>query len=236
LKVASSDNTFHPLLEAVAGADKPVIVSTGLATFSEIAEAKCTVERVWADRGIRQDLALLHCVSAYPTPREQANLAAIRTLADTFGNTIGYSDHTLGIEAAVMAVAAGARIVEKHFTIDKAHSDFRDHQLSADPTDLAELVRRIRGVEAMLGDGVRAPQPCERADIAPLRRIPVARRDLAAGTVLGAEDVVWLRRGSIRGQAVKQPVGDRLATAVAAGDVITPQVTAPLAPEMAGTF
>jgi N,N'-diacetyllegionaminate synthase len=233
-KVASSDNTFVPLLETVAAAGKPVLISTGLATLDEVAAARAVIRRVWCEHGFDRQLALLHCVSSYPTPPQQANLAAIRTLADRFGDTVGYSDHTLGIEAAVGAVAVGARIVEKHFTLDKEQSDFRDHQLSADPPELAELVRRIRQVEAMLGDGVKAPQACERDAVAALRRVPVARRDLVAGTVLGPQDIVWLRRGGSRAQAAEHPVGGRLATPLAAGDVITPEALAARAPQMAG--
>lgn len=227
-KVASGDNTFMPLLETIAETGKPIIISTGLATFEEVARARRTVERVWRDLGVRQEVALLHCVSSYPTEARDANLAAIGTLKRAFECTVGYSDHTLGIEAAVLAVAAGARIVEKHFTIDKHLSDFRDHRLSADPDELAALVRRIRDVEAMLGDGTRTPRACERDVITALRRSAVAGRDLPAGTVLGPQDIAWVRPGGgIAPARASELIGRRLAGRVAAGERLDPRVLAP---------
>ena len=226
-KVASSDNTFVPLLEAVAETGLPVIVSTGLATLAEVACARETIQRVWKRCGVEPGLALLHCVSAYPTPAHEANLAAIATLRDAFGHPVGYSDHTLGIEAAVLAVAVGARIVEKHVTIDKAYSSFCDHRLSAEPSELAELVRRVRDVEAMLGDGVRAPRACERGHLPALRRSAIFRRDLPAGAVVGQEDVAWVRPGGgIPPEAAATLLGRRLQAPVRSGAMVTPEVLA----------
>ena len=119
-----------------------------MSTLEEIRSARNILLQAGAP-----DVAILHCSVAYPTPLTEANLNAIGTLKKNFGGTVGYSDHTLGIDAAVYSVACGARIVEKHFTIDKNYSEFRDHQLSADPKDLADLVRRIREVETALGSG-----------------------------------------------------------------------------------
>src|SRR5690606_970215 len=117
------------------------------ADLSIVGRAVEQVRGVWADRRLDPGLALLHCVASYPTPPEQANLGAIAALRAHFpAAVVGYSDHTLGITAATYAVAAGARIVEKHFTLDKNHSDFRDHQLSADPAEMARLVASIRDV------------------------------------------------------------------------------------------
>ncbi len=221
-KIASGDNTFRPLLQAVAETGKPVIVSTGLADLEEIAAAKATIEAVWRKCRVRQELALLHCVSSYPVPADEANLAAIGTLRAAFGCTVGYSDHTLGIDAAALAVAAGARIVEKHFTIAKDHSGFRDHRLSADPRDLAELVRRIRAIERQLGDGRREPQPCERPLVTPLRRSLAVTRDLPAGAVLSRTDLTWVRPGGGYAPGEEALVeGRELAVPVAAGQIIT---------------
>ncbi len=226
-KVASGDNTFYPLLETIAATGRPVIVSTGLATLDEIASAKRTIESVWSERGIGQSLALLHCVSSYPTASHDANLRALGTLKETFQCTVGYSDHTLGIEAAVLSVAAGARIVEKHFTISKDYSDFRDHQLSADPPEMATLVGRIREAERMMGDGARVPRPCERDLIGQLRRRAVARRDLPTGAVLTQDDVIWLRPGGGRTPGSPRILfGRSLAVPVVAGRIITPDVLA----------
>ena len=193
-KIASGDNNFFPLLEAVAATGKPVVLSTGMADAGGVADARACLEAAWRNRGIAGELALLHCVASYPTLPAAANLAAIRTLAAT-GLTVGYSDHTLGIEAAVLAVAAGARIVEKHFTVSKTASAFRDHALSADPADLAAMVRRIREAETYLGDGRKEPQTCEMATMAAARRSAVAACDLPAGTRLSPEHLVWLRPG-----------------------------------------
>jgi sialic acid synthase SpsE len=194
-KIASGDNTFYPLLDTVARLDRPVILSGGLTDTRQLTYSRTHIEQAWRRNGLRQQVAVLHCVTSYPVAPEQANLAAIATLVRELGGTIGYSDHTLGIEAPVLAVASGARIVEKHFTIDHSFSDFRDHQLSADPVELAELVRRIRQTEVLLGSGEKLPQECERAIEGAVRRSIVARCDLPAGTVLRWEHLGWLRPG-----------------------------------------
>jgi N,N'-diacetyllegionaminate synthase len=214
-KIASGDNTFIPLIEAVARTGKPVLLSCGIASLDELRYAQAVIRRTWNEAGAGQKLAALHCVSSYPVPRHEANLAAIGRLRAELGCTVGYSDHTLGIEAAVLAVAAGARIVEKHFTLDKNTSDFRDHQLSADPPEMAELVRRIREAESFLGDGRKQRQPSEEAAATALRRSIVARRDLPAGTPLSWADITWVRPGggiapggeiALLGRVLKVPV------------------------------
>lgn len=193
LKIASGDSDFWPLLDVAAGSDRPLIVSTGLADLDQVDRTVAFVEE---RRPGRRDLALLHCVASYPAPPEEVNLRAIGLLAEEFpGWTVGYSDHTLGIDVAALAVAAGARIVEKHFTLDKQLSEFRDHQLSADPDDLHELVRRIREIEAVAGRAVKEVQPSEREYATALRRSIVAARDLSAGDRVGSADVTWLRPG-----------------------------------------
>lgn len=221
LKVASGDNTFYPLLDAVARSGKPILLSAGLADCRVLADARSRIERAWAGPG-PAELAVLHCVTSYPVEPEQANLAAIRTLREELGGTVGYSDHTLGIEAAVLAVALGARIVEKHFTIDKNYSDFRDHKLSADPHDLAELARRIKQAGTLLGSGVKVPQECERALAAAVRRSIAARRDLPAGAVLTWDDLTWLRpSGGLAPGQEHLLVGRRLARPCAAGEFLS---------------
>jgi sialic acid synthase SpsE len=228
IKIASGDNTFYPLLETAAATGKPLIVSTGLADLRQIDLARATIERAWSDRGVRQDLALLHCVSSYPVPVEQANLGAIGSLRAVFDCTVGYSDHTLGIDAATIAVAAGARIVEKHFTIAKDHSEFRDHQLSADPSDLKELVRRTRSIERMMGSGDPSPRPCERDMPLLVRRSIAAARDLPAGSVLSREVITWVRPGGGFAPGEEDLVlGRALAAPLAAGRAITPEVLVP---------
>jgi N,N'-diacetyllegionaminate synthase len=197
LKVASGDNTFYPLIEFVAGTDKPVIISTGFADEPEIALAAATVEKIRGGRPNGPEMALLHCVSAYPVEPEVANLGAIHCLSQRFGEiaTIGYSDHTLGTLAATLSIAAGARIVEKHFTLDRNYSDFRDHQLSADPSMMASLVKTIREAETLMGSGDLAPRQIERDSETPVRRSIAAARGLGAGEIVGPDDIMWIRPG-----------------------------------------
>lgn len=197
VKIASGDNDFFPLLKMVAKSGRPMIVSTGA---SELGNIRQLVEFVRSERArqklSKDDFALLHCVSSYPVPVEHANLRAILTLKNAFHDvTIGYSDHTKGIEASSTAVALGARIIEKHFTLDKNYSEFRDHALSADPREMTELVGNIRRVEALLGDGVKRIQPSEVESQAAIRRSIVAKRNLAEGEIIHYDDLLWLRPG-----------------------------------------
>jgi sialic acid synthase SpsE len=192
-KIASGDNHFFPLLEVVCASGKPVVVSSGLSDLDHIHACRRFIDHQWSRRGISQELAILHCVSSYPVPPEQANLLAIKVLAETTGCTVGYSDHTLGIEACVLAVALGARIIEKHFTLDHNYSDFRDHRLSANPAEMRELVRRVREASVLLGTLEKKAQECE-APAAPLiRRSIVAARDLDPGHRLTLADLTWIR-------------------------------------------
>jgi len=222
-KIASGDNDFFPLLSAVARTGKPVLLSTGLLDLAGVARAKAHLEAEWQRAGVQGEIALLHCVVAYPTPDDQANLGAIRDLA-RLGATVGYSDHTPGIEAAVLSVALGARVVEKHFTLDRDLSDFRDHKLSADPRDFAEMVRRIRLAEAMLGPGVKRPMPAEEPNAPAVRRSIAAARTLEAGTVIAPGDLTWVRprRGLAPGHE-DELIGRRLAVQVEDGDVVLPE-------------
>ena len=223
-KVASGDHTCPPLLRAVAATGKPIICSTGFGTMESVTNAKRCIEMEWEARGVRSELALLHCVASYPTPRDQVNLRAIATLAAAFPTcTIGYSDHVLGIDAAVAAVAVGARIIEKHFTLDHRTSDFRDHQLSADPEELRALVARIREVEMMRGTGEKLPQPGEIAVAGALQRSLAAARDLPQGHVLTPRDLTFLRPATgIPASAWDAVLGSTLTRAVRAGEVLMP--------------
>jgi N-acetylneuraminate synthase/N,N'-diacetyllegionaminate synthase len=196
-KIASSDNTFFPLLSAVAATGKPLLLSTGLCADAELRGTVAFLRQSWGlaeEADLSDRLALLHCVTAYPTPDGQAGLRAIATLS-AYGITPGYSDHTLGVDAAVLSVALGARILEKHFTLDKTRETFRDHQLSADPADMAEMVRRVRQAEAMLGLETVCCAPCEEQGRVAYRRSLVAAKDLAAGTVIKTEHLDWVRPG-----------------------------------------
>lgn len=219
-KIASGDNTFFPLLETVAKTGKPVIMSAGMTKLDEIQVSKECIEDVWRREGLTSELALLHCVVSYPTPPEEANLLAIRALAK-LGTTVGYSDHTIGIQAAVLSVALGARIIEKHFTIDKNYSAFRDHQLSADPTDLQELVQRVREASVLLGEETKRIQPAEAGNVTPVRRSIVAAHDLAQGHTIRPEDINWVRPGSgLAPGREKELIGQTLNRAIGQGEII----------------
>jgi len=222
-KVASGDHTCPQMLRAVAATGKPIICSTGFGTLESVANAKHCIDTEWETRGIRSELAFLHCVASYPVPRDQVNLRAIATLATTFpACTIGYSDHALGIEAAVAAAAIGARIIEKHFTLDHRTSDLRDHQLAADSSELRALVTQIHEMEAMRGTGEKRPQPGELAIAEVSQRSLAAARDLPVGHVLSARDLTFLRpaRG-IPAHAFDRVIGTTLTRPMAAGELLT---------------
>jgi sialic acid synthase SpsE len=217
-KIASGDNNFFPLIQQVALTGKPLIISTGLA---DLAHLRRVAEHV-RDAGAGDRLAFLHCVCAYPAPAAEVNLRAIPMLATELGVPIGWSDHTLGFEASLAATALGARIIEKHFTLDKNFSAFRDHQLSADPAEMKLIVDGVRKIEQLLGTPEKRVQPCEEPNAKPARRSIAAARDLAKGHTLGAGDLIWVR------PAIGLPPGEErrvlarsLVRDVAAGDAIT---------------
>ena len=211
IKIASGDLDFLPLLARAAELEKPILLSTGMATLEEVRTAVDVVAAHGNGRPLADRLAVLHCVSLYPTPLHEANLSAITTLARTFGVTVGYSDHTLGTEAAVIALTQGARIIEKHFTLDKTRSSYRDHALSADPADMKRLVTVAHEYERILGSGVKAPSAAERTAATAARRSVVAARDLPAGTQLSEADLEYVRpRDGSPPAAAAQMVGRRL--------------------------
>lgn len=187
-KISSGDNTFDDLVRKVASKSKPTLISTGGMAQDDISHLYDMFAQAATGDAI---LVLLHCISLYPTAPEDAQLWRIKWLFDTFSDlTIGYSDHTLGVEACKTAVALGARVLEKHFTLDKHQSEFRDHKLSADPNEMAQLVRECRDVATYIGNPTT-----DRPDgsMMGVRRAAVAARDIPAGTSLVATDLTWLR-------------------------------------------
>ncbi|MBN1670925.1 MAG: N-acetylneuraminate synthase [Kiritimatiellae bacterium] len=215
-KLGSGELTNLPLLEHVAGKGRPLILSTGMATLAEVQTALETVRAAGND-----EVILLHCVSNYPAAPAEVNLRAIRTLADAFGLPTGYSDHTLGIEVAVAAVALGARILEKHFTLD-AGQPGPDHAASMTPAQMAELIGAVRAVEAALGDGIKRPAAGETPTAAAARRSVVAAADLAAGTCLTRAHVALRRPGTgLPPAQLPSLLGRRLRRAVCAGALLS---------------
>lgn len=217
-KIASGDNNFFPLIETVASFNKPTIISTGLVDFTYLDELRV----IWEQQSGMTELAYLHCVTSYPVPIDQANLGAIASLRNRYPDlTVGYSDHTLGIEAATYAVAAGARIIEKHFTLNKKHSDFRDHQLSADPREMTELVDMIRHVDRMTGGFEKKSQLCEAPLQIAARRSIAVKRDLPVNHELTWQDICWVRPGSgIAAGQEKYVLGRHIRRAMRRGDLI----------------
>lgn len=212
IKIASGDLDFTPFLAQAAATGKPVILSTGMSSLDEISNAVATIrDNLPVGMQPEDALAILHCVSLYPTPLEQANLSAIETLRKSFNLTIGYSDHTLGIEAAIMAIMLGARIIEKHFTLDKTRSTFRDHALSADPQDMSRLAEILRACDAMVGSGERTLDMADAETRTAARRSIAAARDLPADTVLTIGDLDFLRpSGGLPPTALDKVLGHRL--------------------------
>lgn len=198
LKIPSGELTNHPFLAHMAAKNLPMILSTGMSTLDEVREAIGVIAGVRERRGYTAPLAdiltVLHCTSNYPTRLEDVNLRVISLLGDSFGLPVGYSDHTEGIMIPPAAVAAGAVVIEKHFTLDRALPG-PDHAMSLEPEELAEMVSRIRQIELALGTGVKQPMISEIPVRDLVRRSVTVIRPLAAGTTLRREDLALLRPG-----------------------------------------
>lgn len=212
VKVGSGEVTHTPLLAKIAKWRLPVILSTGGCEWIDIERAVSTLR----ENGCRR-LSLLHCVSAYPPPDEQLNLRMIPELARRYPQcTIGYSDHATGSEASVVAVALGAKIIEKHLTLSCADKG-PDHAASADPDSFKAMVRAVRRVELMLGDGRKAIQPCEGA----IGRSAVAARPLEVGQTLSATDIAFKRPGcGVRPWAASALVGRKIERRIPVDELI----------------
>lgn len=216
LKVGSGDLTNPDLLRAVGSTHLPVILSTGMATMEEVDHALGVLDEVRAG-----DVLLLHCVSAYPADPVDANLRAMRSMSDQFQLSVGFSDHTLGIEVALAAVALGACVIEKHITINNTLPG-PDHRASLTPPEFASLVKGIRTVEMSLGTGRKEPAAAE-ADVAAVaRRSLTAARDLPAGHVLESRDIAVQRPGIGLKPALKDElVGKRVRKSLTRGSLFS---------------
>jgi N-acetylneuraminate synthase len=189
-KIPSGEVVNHPFLEYVARKGRPLIMSTGMCCLSEVDEAVRVIRQTGNER-----LILLHCVSNYPANPADANLRVMHTMQMAFGVPVGYSDHTLGIEVALAAVAMGACVIEKHFTLDRTLPG-PDHRASLEPEGLATLVKSIRNVEAALGNGQKKPAAAEAETAAAARRSLVAASDIAPGTILAEQHIAIKRPGT----------------------------------------
>lgn len=190
-KIPSGEITNLPYLRKIGRLGQKIVMSTGMSTLAEVETAVRILEEAGTPRA---NIALLHCTTQYPAPDASVNLRAMDALKELGCATVGYSDHTVGITASLAAVARGAMIVEKHFTLDR-NLPGPDHKASLEPNELAELVREVRRVEAMLGTGVKAVADAERSNIEVARKSIIAARAIAEGEVLTEENLTVKRPG-----------------------------------------
>lgn len=189
-KIPSGEITNLPYLIKVANTEKPVIMSTGMCEMNEIKEAINILKQNGA-----KHITLLHCNTQYPTPFEDANIKAMIDLKKYFGLPVGYSDHTLGIEAPIAAVALGAEVIEKHFTLDKT-MEGPDHKASLEPEELKAMISAIRHLELALGDGIKKPSSSELANKVIARKSIVAKVDIKAGELFTENNLTVKRPGN----------------------------------------
>jgi len=192
LKVPSGELVDVPYLRRVAALGLPLIVSTGMATLSEVGAALAVLEAAGCPR---ERVTVLHCSTEYPTPPADVNLRAMVTMREALGVAVGYSDHTEGITVAVAAAALGAGVIEKHLTLDRTLPG-PDHRASLEPGAFGEMVFALRALEVALGDGVKRPTAAELENAAAARKSIVAARAIAAGETLAADDLAVKRPGS----------------------------------------
>ena len=241
-KVPSGELTNGPLLWRFARLRKPLVVSTGMATLSEVEQALAVIAHAfnaerepanldevwegWSRREWRQSLhgkvTVLHCTSQYPTPMEEVNLLAMDTLAHAFGLPVGYSDHTQGILVPVAAVARGAVLIEKHFTLDRTLPG-PDHLASLEPAELGQMIRDVRALAVALGDSTKSPQASEWRTRQAARQQVVVARAVERGQVLVRDDLATARSGSgMSASSLWQLVGHPANRDYAEGDLYLP--------------
>ncbi len=191
-KIPSGEITNYPYLVKIANTHMPVVMSTGMCEIPEIREAL----KVLCDNGLTMDqISLLHCNTEYPTPMKDVNLKAMSDLSREFGIRVGYSDHTKGIEVPIAAVAMGAQIIEKHFTLDH-NMEGPDHKASLEPDELKAMVDAIRNIEQAVGDGTKHVSESERKNIAIARKSIIAARAINKGEILTEENLTVKRPGN----------------------------------------
>lgn len=189
-KIPSGEITNFPYLKKIAKTRKDIILSTGMSTLQEVDDALAVLRENGAGK-----ITLLHCTTNYPTPMQDVNLKAMLTLRDKCGCSVGYSDHTKGIEVPIAAVALGAEVIEKHFTLDR-NMEGPDHKASLEPDELEAMVKAIRNIETALGDGIKAPSESEKANIAVARKSIIAADSIKAGDILTEKNLTTKRPGT----------------------------------------
>ena len=191
VKIPSGEITNLPLLRHIGSLDLPVILSSGMSTMKEIGDALLILEQTGLPRA---QITVLHCTTEYPAPKSEVNLRAMNSIRNTLGVAVGYSDHTLGIEVSVAAVALGASVIEKHFSIDRSLPG-PDHKASLEPDELLAMVKAIRNIEVALGSDVKEPTISEIKNIRIARKSILAGRKIEIGEILSASNLVVKRPG-----------------------------------------
>lgn len=189
-KIPSGEITNLPYLLRIAGTGKPILMSTGMSTLDEVGDTLKLLRNNGAGK-----VTLLHCTTEYPAPFADVNLKAMMTLHEQFGCQVGYSDHTVGIEIPVAAVAMGAAVIEKHFTLDR-NMEGPDHKASIEPDELCAMVKAIRNVELAIGSGVKIPSESEKKNMVIARKSIVALRNIKKGEILSEANITTKRPGS----------------------------------------
>ncbi|MCZ8157121.1 MAG: N-acetylneuraminate synthase [Leptospira sp.] len=191
-KIPSGEITNLPFLKKIGSFGEPIILSSGMSNLGEIEAAINVLEKSGTSRSI---ITILHCTSEYPAPMSEVNLNAMKTIQNAFGVKVGYSDHTVGIEISLAAVALGASIIEKHLTLDRRMSG-PDHKASIEPNELNAMVAGIRNIEQALGDGIKTPTPSEIKNIPIARKSIVAKKNIKKGDIFTEENLSVKRPGN----------------------------------------
>ncbi len=189
-KIPSGEITNLPYLEAIAKTKRKVIISTGMCNITEIENAVSILDKYNVP-----EIIVLHCNTQYPTPYEHVNLRAMNTIKEKTGKEVGYSDHTQGVEISIAAVALGATVIEKHFTLDK-NMEGPDHKASLNPRELKTMVSSIRNLEMAMGSGIKEPSPSEQANLLIARKSIVASKEIKKGEVFTVENTSTKRPGN----------------------------------------
>ena len=192
LKVPSGEITNLPYLRHVGTKGLPIILSTGMCTMQEVVNALEILEKAGARK---HDITVLHCNTEYPTPMEDVNLRTMISMESELGLKVGYSDHTLGIEVPIAAVAMGATVIEKHYTLDRT-MEGPDHAASLEPLELKQMVKGIRNIEKAMGDGVKKPSNSEQKNISVARKSIVASKEIKLGDEFTSDNLVVKRPGT----------------------------------------
>ena len=194
-KISSGEITNKPLIQHIASKKKPIILSTGMSYLGEVEKAISWIDEIWNTMDQKPQLSVLHCVSSYPARIEDVNLRAIKTMEMAFGLPVGYSDHTMGIEITIVAVAMGAKVIEKHLTLDR-DMEGPDHKASLEPEELEAMVTAIRNVERTMGDGIKKPTKSENGLKKTVRRSLVTAKEIKAGNTISPDDILIKRPGT----------------------------------------